>query len=77
MARRPREARAAPAAYEASLHPPGEPLETSYVRTLLPRLAARAEGVAIGTSPVPYRLDYKLETTTAFVHLPAALDELR
>jgi hypothetical protein len=26
-----------------------------------------AEGVAIGTSPVPYRLDYKLETTTGFV----------
>jgi hypothetical protein len=26
-----------------------------------------AEGVAIGTSPVPYRLDYQLETTTGFV----------
>jgi hypothetical protein len=26
-----------------------------------------ARGIAIGTAPVPYRLDYELETTTAFV----------
>ena len=54
-----------------------DPFGVEFAKIELDSELLTAEGVAIGTSPVPYRLDYKLETTTAFVHLPAALDELR
>jgi hypothetical protein len=44
-----------------------DPFGVEFARIELDSERLAAEGVAIGTSPVPYRLDYQLETTTAFV----------
>jgi hypothetical protein len=43
------------------------PFGVEFARIELHSERLTAKGVAIGTSPVPYRLDYRLETTTGFV----------
>ncbi len=44
-----------------------DPFGAEFARLALARQSLRAEGVAIGVAPVPYRLDYSLETADGFV----------
>ena len=44
-----------------------EPFGAEFATVRLDRDRLFAEGVAIGSAPVPYRLDYTLETTADFV----------
>jgi hypothetical protein len=44
-----------------------DPFGAEFVEVRLARDELSAVGVALGSTPVPYRLDYTLETTSAFV----------
>jgi hypothetical protein len=44
-----------------------DPFGVEFAEILLGRECLSADGVAIGTRPIPYRLDYMLETATGFV----------
>ena len=44
-----------------------EPLGVEFAEIAIARAHLTATGVAVGTAPLPYRLDYELETGTGFV----------
>lgn len=44
-----------------------EPFGVEFAEIEIAEKHLTASGVAIGTGPVPYRLDYELETTKGFV----------